>query len=211
MPSPSTKVDRGELQRFQRFFFCGFFFGGVKSSWMFIYLFLLFFWGGGVIVFPICFMFEGIFETNTFETPRILHVGKHVLLVLVESCHPILSWWLGEFWAATRLVGPTKRQFVEISAEWHYDTLQSYRFEKKGGVKVGDCYFDIFVVINFLEFPHISTDVANKKMTKVEALMFHSWGFNKQKLLVSKRFLGFGLFLGRRCWSTGGICKFPGG
>ena len=76
--------DRGELQRIQYVIFCG----GVKSSWMFIYLF---FSGGGGIFPHICFMFLRDFETNTFETPRVLHVGKHAgLLVLVESCHPIL-------------------------------------------------------------------------------------------------------------------------
>ena len=84
--------------------------------YLFIYFILFIFWGGDV--FPICFMFLGIFETNTFETPRVLHVGHHAcLLVLVESCHLIRSWWIGKFWAATRLAGPTKRQFVEISAE----------------------------------------------------------------------------------------------
>ena len=54
-------------------------------------LFIYFFRGGGGIFPHICFMFLRDFETNTFETPRVLHVGKHAgLLVLVESCHPIL-------------------------------------------------------------------------------------------------------------------------
>ena len=49
MPSPSTKVDRGELQRFQRYFFVAFFSGGqVKLD---VSLFIVFFFGGGGVIF----------------------------------------------------------------------------------------------------------------------------------------------------------------
>lgn len=159
--------DRGELQRFQRFFF-GVFFGGVQSSWMFIYLFIYFFGGGGVMFPLLLHVFKGFFwNKQIWDTQGSTCRPSDPLLVARQVLGSYEVGWPNKASICWNL------SWVTL---WHLTVLPTGLKRKvESRLEIDILIYWYICCHTFLEFPHISTDVATKRwqralMTKLMRL-----------------------------------------